>query len=55
MARITAATILASFAAVAAADDLITNLPGWAGGQNMYAGYINVNASHDRNLFYVSI
>lgn len=30
----------------------IINLPGWNGTQEMYAGYINVNASHGRNLFY---
>ena len=34
------------------ADDRITNLPGWNGTQAMYAGYINVNISHGRNLFY---
>ena len=46
---------LASAAAVAAQSgdaDLITNLPGWTGAQNMYSGYVTVNASHNRNLFY---
>jgi hypothetical protein len=33
-------------------SDRIQNLPGWAGSQAMYAGYINVNTSHGRNLFY---
>ena len=39
-------------ASSASADDRITNLPGWSGPQAMYAGYITVNASHGRNLFY---
>lgn len=47
-----AACLLLSFVFVALADDRIVNLPGWNGTQNMYAGYINVNISHGRNLFY---
>ena len=39
---------------VADASDRILpgSLPGWNGPQDMYAGYINVNSSHGRNLFY---
>lgn len=47
------AKLLAALSAVlVSADDRITNLPGWNGPQAMYAGYINVNVSHGRNLFY---
>jgi len=35
-----------------AADDKITNLPGWNGTFNQYAGYVTVDESHGRNLFY---
>lgn len=44
--------LAAAFLSGARADDLITNLPGWNGQQKMYAGYVNVNASHGRQLFY---
>lgn len=47
-----AASFLLSFVSVALADDRIVNLPGWNGTQNMWAGYINVNVSHGRNLYY---
>ena len=42
------------FALSAVADDRIIpgSLPGWDGTQEMYSGYINVNVSHGRNLFY---
>ena len=42
-------------AASACADDRIVNLPGGSPpppAQAMFSGYINVNASHGRNLFY---
>ena len=39
-------------AALAYADDLITSLPGYSFSQPMYSGYVNVNVSHGRNLFY---
>ncbi len=32
---------LAALLSIAAADDLITNLPGWNGAQKMYAGYVS--------------
>lgn len=47
-----AALFAAAALAAARADDSITSLPGWNGAQKMYAGYVNVNASHGRNLFY---
>lgn len=34
------------------ADDRITSLPGYSSNQPMYSGYVNVNVSHGRNLFY---
>ena len=46
------ASLLLTFASSSLADDRIVNLPGWNGTQAMYAGYINVNVSHGRNLFY---
>ena len=51
MRRKNAILSLAALAAVVA-DDRITKLPGWNGPQAMFSGYINVNASHGRNLFY---
>ncbi len=44
--------VLAAALLGARADDTITSLPGWSGAQKMWAGYVNVNASHGRNLFY---
>ena len=38
-----AALLVARAAAQTAADDLITNLPGWSGAQNMYSGYVSTH------------
>jgi len=46
-----ASLVLAALAA-AHADDRILSLPGWTMDQAMFSGYVNVNASHGRNLFY---
>lgn len=47
-----AALVVTVVLAQSAADDLIKSLPGWTGTQTMYSGYVNVNATHGKNLFY---
>lgn len=39
-------------AIVVSADDRITSLPGYSIPQPMYSGYVNVNVTNGRNLFY---
>lgn len=34
------------------ADDLITDLPGYSGQDTMYSGYLTVDETANRNLFY---
>jgi hypothetical protein len=49
--RACAAAACLSAVAVAQSEFLINNLPGWAGSQTMYSGYIDL-ANSQRSLFF---